>query len=358
MSNSPTTQDAPATGLPAEGDKSVSVIFNPVSGKSDPEQRKKEISDALAEHGYTCQYLETTKDENGDGLAKKAIADGVKLLVVSGGDGTVMEVLSAVIGTDIPVAVLPAGTGNLLSVNLGIPTTVPEAVHVALSGRLYKLDLAKTGDGKYFAIMGGVGMDAQMIHDADREAKNKFGPFAYFWSALKNVGRKRVRVDVRLDGGAPLTRRVKSVIVANMGKITGGVEAMPTASPDDGLLDVGLLMTRTPLDWLRLAGNAFLGRTQDDPMLEVHQVRRVDVHTEQAQPCQLDGEDVDALQDWTVEVMPHAVQVLLPEDAPAAKDAKEPPAEVARQSGLRRLAVPVITAAVIAAGIIIKRRRR
>ena len=66
------------------------------------------------------------------------------------------------------------GTGNLLSINLGIPVTVPEAVHVALSGHKYQLDLARTSDGRYFAIMGGVGLDAQVIKDAGREAKKSW----------------------------------------------------------------------------------------------------------------------------------------------------------------------------------------
>ena len=105
-----------------------------MSGATDPEERKKIISDALASHGYTSQYLFTTEEEGANALAKKALADGVDLIAVSGGDGTVMEVLSALVGTNVPVAVLPAGTGNLLSINLGIPTTVPDAVDVALAG--------------------------------------------------------------------------------------------------------------------------------------------------------------------------------------------------------------------------------
>jgi len=213
-----------------EGQKCVTIIFNPVSGKTDPEERKKTISDALAEHGYTCQYIETSKQEGAKALAEKASKDGIDLLAVSGGDGTVMEVMSALVGKDIPVAVLPAGTGNLLSVNLGIPMTVPDAVHVALSGQQYELDLAKTDGDRYFAILGGMGLDAAMIRDAGREAKDKFGVLAYFVAALKNLPRRRSRVSLRLDGGEPISRRAKSVVIANMGKITGGLEAIPTTA--------------------------------------------------------------------------------------------------------------------------------
>ena len=297
--------------------KSVYVIFNPVSGQSDPEERKKLILDALAVGGYGCQFLATTPESGAKALAAQAVQDGVDLLAVSGGDGTVVEVLSALVGTGVPVAVLPAGTGNLLSVNLGIPTTVPDAVHVALSGQRYALDLARTGDGTYFAIMGGMGMDAQMIADADREAKNKFGKWAYFRAALKNLPRRRAFVDISLDGRPPLRRRAKTVLLANMGKITGGLAVLPDASPNDGLLDVGIVKATTLAHWAHLMGSALLGRARQDAALEVHQARKVTIRPRREQPVQFDGEDGGRTRELTVEIVPHAVSVLLPEDAPA-----------------------------------------
>jgi len=117
-----------AEGAGAAGRKCVYVIFNPVSGRSDPGERQAAISGALAGHGYACQFASTTEERGADALAREALAEGVDLIAVSGGDGTVMGALSALVGTGVPVAVLPAGTGNLLSANLGIPTTVPDAV--------------------------------------------------------------------------------------------------------------------------------------------------------------------------------------------------------------------------------------
>ena len=339
------------------GEESVLVIFNPVSGQSDPEERKKTISEALAAHGYVSQFIATSKEEGAKELAEQALKDGAKLVAVSGGDGTVMEAMSALIGTETALAVFPAGTGNLLSINLGIPTTVPGAVDVALKGRKYHLDLARTGDGKYFAIMGGLGMDAQMIADADREAKNKMGKLAYVWATLKNLPRRRVRVEIILDGKPALRRRVKSVLIANMGKITGGLEAMPTASPQDGLLDVGILKTATVGDWLRLFGYALLGRAQDAPDLEVYQARKVTLRTRRDQPVQFDGEDGGRTRELSVEIVPKAVLVLVPEDAPAARDADTPPAVAAQRSARRRLALPLALAALII-GVLVWRRGR
>ena len=297
--------------------KSVFIIFNPVSGQSDPEQRKKLISDALAEDGYTCQFIVTSPEEGAKALAAKALKDGADLVAVSGGDGTVMEAMSALVGTQIPIAVLPAGTGNLLSINLGIPTTVPDAVHVALSGKPYALDLARTEEGRYFAIMGGMGMDAQMIADTDRDAKNKLGKWAYFRAAFKNLPRRRAYVDIFLDDQPPLRRRAKSVLVANMGKITGGLSVLPTASPNDGLLDVGIVKAATLAHWAHLMGSTLLGRAHQDAALEVHQARKVVLVPRREQPVQFDGEDGGRTQKLSVEIVPSAVYVLLPADAPA-----------------------------------------
>lgn len=360
MPNSaPATNASPlAQTRPDVGEKSVSVIFNPVSGTTDPDERKKTISDALTAHGYTCQYLSTSKEEGANALAQKALADGVDLIAVSGGDGTVMEVLSALVGKNIPVAVLPAGTGNLLSINLGIPVTVPDAVDVALSGKPYQLDLVKMGEDRYFAIMGGMGLDAQMIHDADRDAKRKFGPLAYFWAVAKNLRRHRAVYEITLDDGEPMQRRAKTVMVANMGKITGGIDAMPTASPDDGMLDIGILRAHTVGQGLRLIVNALLGRAHEDPMLEVHQARKMRIVPQKPQLCELDGESIGRIRDWQVEVVPKAVQILLPKDAPATRGADTPPVEAARQSARRRLAGPLVFLALLTAGIIAWRRRK
>lgn len=353
----------PAEGEPTAGEekaenKCVSVIFNPTSGKTDPEARMRAISEALARHGYTCQFIATTKEQGAKALAQQAVEDGADLVAVSGGDGTVMEVLSALVGTNVPVAVLPAGTGNLLSANLGIPMTVPEAVGVALSGSPYQLDLARSGD-RYFAIMGGMGLDGKVIEEADRSAKDKLGVLAYFFATARNLGRARASVRITLDDLPPLRRRAKSVVIANMGKMTGGLEAIPTASPTDGLLDIGIVKVRTPGQWLRLLGYGLLGRAHDAPDLEVYQARRVRIVASKPQPIQFDGEEGGHQHELTAEIVPGAVLILVPEGAPATRDANHPPAVVARQTANRRLLVSAGTLALACvAGVWLVRRRR
>ena len=356
-----TVLPAPAAPEPRTPRKSVYVIFNPVSGQTDPEERKTLISDALAQDGYACQFIATSLKQGAKMLAEQAVRDGADLLAVSGGDGTVIEAMSALVGTDIPIAVLPAGTGNLLSVNLGIPITVPDAVHVALSGQPYALDLARTTEGRYFAIMGGMGMDAQMIADTDREAKNKLGKWAYFRAAFKNLPRRRAFVDVYLDDKPPIRRRAKTVLLANMGKITGGLAVLPTASPNDGLLDVGIVKAATLASWAHLMGSTLLGRAHRDAALEVHQARKVTLKPRRPQPVQFDGEDGGRTRSLTVEIVPKAVSVLLPADAPALTETRPLTSTDAAPlpvSYARTLLLPALMLAVAAGSALLWRHRR
>jgi YegS/Rv2252/BmrU family lipid kinase len=300
--------------------KCVTVIFNPVSGQGDPEERKRVIEEALAEHGYRAQHLVTTPEQGARYFAEQALKDGVDLLAVSGGDGTAVEAMSALVGTSVPIAVFPAGTGNLLSVNLALPKEVPQGVHAALFGTKRSLDLARIstdgGDSKYFAIIAGAGYDAKVIQDADRETKNKLGLFAYFWSAIRNLRKKSVIARIRLDDKRPFRRRVKSVMVANMGRIQGGVDMVPDAWPDDGLLDVTILKVDGLGDWVRLAWSALRRKLREDRAIEYHAAKKVHVEFSFPQPVQFDGEDAGRVRAFTAEVVPNAVQVMVPKEAP------------------------------------------
>ena len=315
-----------ANGVEFEKGKCVSVIFNPVSGKGNPEARKSRISEALARHGYRCRYLVTTPDEGAQHFARQALNDGVDLIAVSGGDGTVIEVMSALVGRGVPLAVFPAGTGNLLSVNLKLPTEIAAAADVALFGERRKLDLARLviHDGKadgrdpqYFAILAGAGYDAWVIKDADREAKNRLGMFAYFFSALKNLRRRPTKVDIRLDGAdKTFRRRAKSVMIANMGHLQGSLVVIPDAEPDDGLLEVAILKAESLWEWVHLLFNTVLGRLKTDRAVEYHKVRKVEVRLSTAQPIQFDGETTkEKHHAFSVEVVPMAVEVMVPKVA-------------------------------------------
>jgi YegS/Rv2252/BmrU family lipid kinase len=290
----------------------VAVVFNPATGGGDTAGRKRDTQEALEGAGVEVLWLETTREDPGQGLTAKAVAEGVDLVIAQGGDGTVMACVTGLAGTDVPLAVLPGGTGNLLATNFDIPSELDEAVEVALEGDRVRLDVAALDDDR-FVVMGGIGFDAAMLRDADPRLKEHLGAVAYVLSGFKHLRRRATRFRLRLDDRPPLERTGQGVLIGNLGRLQGGLPVMPDARPDDGLLDVAVLRTRTLLDWLALAVRVLLRRRRKDPQLESFQARRVEIDCDQPQPVERDGDPADPRDHLVVEVVPAALTLCVPE---------------------------------------------
>jgi YegS/Rv2252/BmrU family lipid kinase len=291
--------------------KRVAVVFNPATGGGDTAGRRRDTREALDGAGLDVLWLETTPEEPGQGLTAKAVAEGVDLVMAQGGDGTVMACVTGLAGTNVPLAVLPGGTGNLLATNFDIPADLDGAVEVALSGDRARLDVAAMDDDR-FVVMGGIGFDAAMLRDADPRLKEHLGAVAYVLSGVKHLRRRATRFRLRLDDRPPIERTGQGVLVGNLGRLQGGLPVMPDARPDDGLLDVAVLQTHTVLDWLALAARVLLRRRRD-PQLESFQARRVEIDCDRPQPVERDGDPLDIPRDHLViEVVPAALTLCVP----------------------------------------------
>jgi YegS/Rv2252/BmrU family lipid kinase len=289
----------------------VAVVFNPATGGGDDaDRRRRDTEAALDGAGLEVLWLETTKEDPGQGQTAKALAEGVDLVIAQGGDGTVMACVTGLAGTEVPLAVLPGGTGNLLATNFDIPSSLDEAVQVAVAGDRVRLDVAALDDDR-FVVMGGIGFDAAMLRDADPKLKETLGAVAYVLSGFKHLRRRVTRFQLRLDGQPPIERTGQGVLIGNLGRLQGGLPVMPDARPDDGLLDVAVLQTRTVLDWLALAARVLL-RRRKDPQLELFQARRVEIHCDTPQPVERDGDPADARDHLVVEVVPKALTLCVP----------------------------------------------
>ena len=289
----------------------VAVVFNPATGGGDTAGRKRDTQEALQGAGLDVLWLETTREDPGQGLTAKAVAEGVDLVMAQGGDGTVMACVTGLAGTEVPLAVLPGGTGNLLATNFDIPSELDEAVEVAIEGDRVRLDVAAMDDDR-FVVMGGIGFDAAMLRDADPKLKETLGAVAYVLSGFKHLRRRVTRFQLRLDDQPPIERTGQGVLIGNLGRLQGGLPVMPDARPDDGLLDVAVLQTRTVLDWLALAARVLLRRRRKDPQLELFQARRVEIHCDTPQPVERDGDPADARDHLVVEVVPRALTLCVP----------------------------------------------
>ena len=271
-----------------------------------------ELRRILALEGVTNPlWYEVKKSRRAPKYARKAAAKGVDVLFVWGGDGSVQRCIDAVAGTDTAVAILPAGTANLLASNLNVPHDIGAAVQIGLHGDRRRLDTGSV-NGERFTVMAGAGFDARMIADADRGAKDRLGSAAYLVTGLKSLRGRRVRATVDVDGKRFFTGKVSCVLAANVGKILGGVEAFPRARPDDGRLDLGVVTAKSPADWARTFGRVALGHPERSPFAKVTRGKKIRIRFEEKVRFELDGGARPASRKLRIKVHPGSVTVCVP----------------------------------------------
>jgi len=309
------------------------VIVNPVK-VADLDLLRRTIEERLASAGWPAPaWLQTTPEDAGRGQATKAIEDGAELVFVCGGDGTVMACVTALAGTEVALAVLPAGTGNLLAVNLGLAGDAATGVQVALDGGRRRIDVGVVED-RCFAVMAGMGFDAQMLEGTSDVAKKRIGWLAYVGGAVKHLRGGPMRVTIRLDRGEVLRRRPRTVIVGNVGRLQGGVRLLNAAEPDDGKLDVAILSPRTLAHWVAL-GWAVLRRKERVPLMETYTAARIEIHSAKPQPRQLDGDLIEPGRRMSISVRHRALLLCVPQPEGDPDLAYDAAAVAERAAGVR-----------------------
>ena len=288
----------------------AAVIVNPVKHR-DLAGFRDEVCTALAEHGFADPlWLETTPEETGRGLAEAAVAEAVDVVLASGGDGTVTACAEGLAGSGVPLAVLAAGTGNLLARNLGLPLDLPGALATALGGTDRRLDVG-VANGRRFVAMAGIGFDAELLDSAAEPLKRRLGWAAYVLSALRHLRDRPVRVRLRADGGPALRRRAAAVIIGNVGALQGGLALLPGAQPDDGQLDVLVLTARGWTGWLALSADVLMRRDRTSRVVR-GRVRELRVDLDRPQLWELDGEVMGTARELFICVQPGALLVRVP----------------------------------------------
>jgi diacylglycerol kinase family enzyme len=286
------------------------VVVNP-SKVTDLAARREEICAALAEAGWPEPlWLETTPQDPGRGQTEEAVRRGAAVVFACGGDGTVMACAGTLAGSDVALAVLPSGTGNLLATNLNLPSDVIDGVRTATGGTRRCIDLGHC-EKTYFTVMAGMGFDAQMIDGTSERLKARIGWPAYVLGALKRLRDRPMRVRIRLDGGTPIDRRARTVLVGNVGRLQGGIPLIPDARPDDGWLDVAVLSPHSLGHWFALAW-AILRHHRRVPRMETFRTRRVEVVSLRTEPRELDGDLIAPGRVLKVAIRPAALWLCVP----------------------------------------------
>jgi YegS/Rv2252/BmrU family lipid kinase len=292
------------------------VIVNPIKVGDGVAFRRK-VTRALSVRGYDDPlWLETREDDAGNAMAKRAIENESDLVLIAGGDGTVRVVCAALAYTGIPVGVIPAGTGNLLARNLHIPLDLDDALERILDGRDRRIDLVSVRgdelDTDRFAVMAGLGLDAAIISDAPPHLKKQIGWTAYLVSAAKNINHPSVRVKLTIDDAEPIERRVRTVVIGNVGMLQANIPLLPDARPDDGLLDVVVIAPRRVTQWPIVVWRLMTRTNRTDMYLERFTGRRVEITAAVDVQRQLDGDPIGPGRFLSAEIEPGALTARVP----------------------------------------------
>jgi len=249
-----------------------------------------ELRRLLAEAGQPAPlWKEVASSRDAPEAVRRAIKKGARLIFVWGGDGMVQRCVDAVAGArDVELAIVPAGTANLLASNLGVPPDIAEAVAIGLHGARRKLDVGKV-NGERFAVMAGVGFDARMIGGVSPAEKRRTGRLAYFRSGFQAMRARRVLTKVWVDGSVWFEGKASAVLVANVGTVTGGLAVFPDASPIDGLLEVGVVTAHGTLEWLGVFSRVAAKSLAQSPHVQRTRGKKIVVELGRRSPFELDG---------------------------------------------------------------------
>jgi diacylglycerol kinase (ATP) len=302
--------------VPRAMQKRCAVIVNPAR-VTDWTTFRRHVEYEVKTRGWQRPlWLETTEEDPGRAMAQRAIEEGVDLVLGAGGDGTIRVVCSALAGTGIPFGLIPAGTGNLLAKNLGIPLDEAAALNVAFDGLDKPIDLVKvTFDDQasdHFAVMAGIGLDAVIMQGTNPDLKKAVGSAAYFLSAAQNAKHPALNTTIEVDDGAPMKRRAHLIVVGNVGYLQANIQLIPDAKADDGLLDVVIASPRGIRDWVRLTTRVLIRQRRLDDQLDRLTGQRVKITVDRPDRYQMDGDTVGECTSLLAEVQPGALLLRIP----------------------------------------------
>jgi diacylglycerol kinase (ATP) len=305
--------------IPAAPLRRAAVIYNPAK-VTDWVTFRRHVEYELKSRGWDrALWLETTSDDPGRAMTEQAVRENVDLVLGAGGDGTIRVICSELANTEIPFGLIPAGTGNLLARNIGIPLDEVAALGVAFDGADKAVDLVRLQIDEqppdHFVVMAGIGLDAVIMERADAKMKKAVGSAAYFVSAAQNANHPAMHATIEVDDQPALKRRAHLIVVGNVGFLTANIQLIPGARADDGMLDVLVASPRTLSDWVRLTTRVLTRRRQPDDQLDRLRGRKVTITVEERDQVQLDGDTVGECKTLTAEVVPGGLRLRVPRSA-------------------------------------------
>ena len=293
----------------------VVLIHNPEASRT-KEAVVRSICNVFQSAGWVVEVPGTEHPGRAEEIASESVSKGVDVIAVYGGDGTVHAVAGAV-GNEVPIGLIPGGTGNLLAGNLRVPRNPARAAKTIVEGVPHPIDLGRLvgSEGvRYFTVACGAGFDAELMAGTSGPAKRRWGMGAYVATAWEVLGRhETVSYTVSVDGTS-FAVEAASVMVANCAEIIPPfLRLRPGITPDDGLLDVVVLNATGVLESAVVLWQLATGQSAKDGRVKHIRGRQVTVESDHPRPVELDGESAGNTP-FTAEVIEGGINVIVPKN--------------------------------------------
>jgi diacylglycerol kinase family enzyme len=288
----------------------VTLIFNPISGVQDTQNRLSAIHAGCRELGVDYELLILSPERPIGWAVERVLRRPPERVWVYGGDGTVTAVGSALLDSGIPLAILPGGTANAIARSVGVPARLPEAVKFAAEETPRPFDAVRV-NGRISLLTAGAGYDSAVIATAEGELKRRFGILAYIYAALKQLGSSEATVfEIEIDGAPPEHFAGHCLLLANIGKIFGEFDLLPEARPDDARMDVAVLTLGDLADLLSLSGHVLQGTQKDNPGIRFLTGTKVEVRFGRPLRTEVDGDVAGITDHFSAEVLAGALALV------------------------------------------------
>jgi diacylglycerol kinase (ATP) len=292
---------------------SIVLISNPTAKRAS-DKKIAQASRYLISKGYKVEVLFTEKKGNAESLARKAIKGLPSLIIAAGGDGTFNEVINGIAGSEIPMAILPLGTTNVLAKEIGIPENVKGAMEIAVTGTTKIISLGKivitrpsSLVPRYFVLMAGIGFDGEAVFGINETFKKISGKGAYIFSGLKVLpGFNPRELTFDIDGK---TYSGYSAIISKTAKYGGDFKITPDARLTDPTLYICLFKGKKRLDVLRYVFGIATGSHLRFKDIEYLKARRIQIDGNAH--IQIDG-DYFGMTPAKIEAAPNTLRLIYP----------------------------------------------
>lgn len=316
--------------------RKAALLYNPDSGGR-RRRRQRELDSVLTvlrDAGVDATLLLSHSRDQAGERARQAIAEGCDTIFACGGDGTIHNIVQALAGTPIALAVLPMGTANAFAHDLGLPMNPVEAARAAVhamprrvaAGRVQYLNFEGKPASSYFVIAAGVGVDAHLFYKLNPTAKARLGMFAYYakaWHLWLTYRMKRFEVEYAASGGSGSGKASVTELLAVRIRYFGGVlrELAPGASLQSNDLRLILCHSEKRAAYLLYVFRVLLGQRWNVPGVELVDSQRVACRLLPPSPdwknssriyVEADGELLGTLP-AEISIVPHALSLLVPE---------------------------------------------